>query len=68
MDIVIACNKMTADARFAMRKALEAGRSVSSRFDPVSFSLSTLFSGIFPANGGENREGLSGNCVHSPLE
>ncbi|KAK6107281.1 Ankyrin repeats (3 copies) family protein [Brugia pahangi] len=42
VDIVIACNKMTADARSAVRKALEAGRSVSSRFDPEELIVSAM--------------------------
>ncbi|VDM11902.1 unnamed protein product [Wuchereria bancrofti] len=42
VDIIIACNKMTADARSAVRKALEAGRSVSSRFDPEELIVSAM--------------------------
>ncbi|VDK87145.1 unnamed protein product [Onchocerca ochengi] len=42
VDIVIACNRMTAAARFAMRKALEAGQSVSSRFDPDELIISAM--------------------------
>lgn len=41
---MIACNKMTANARSSIRKALKAGRSVNSRFDPVS-SLHITFCG-----------------------
>uniref|UniRef100_A0A915Q0W2 Protein kinase domain-containing protein n=1 Tax=Setaria digitata TaxID=48799 RepID=A0A915Q0W2_9BILA len=42
VDIVIVCNKMTAAARSAVRKALEAGRSVSSRFDPEELIVSAM--------------------------
>uniref|UniRef100_A0A1I7VHP9 Protein kinase domain-containing protein n=1 Tax=Loa loa TaxID=7209 RepID=A0A1I7VHP9_LOALO len=42
VDIVIACNRMTADARSTIQKALEAGRSVSSRFDPEELIVSAM--------------------------
>ncbi|VDM94940.1 unnamed protein product [Thelazia callipaeda] len=42
VDIIITCNRITFNARSALRKALEAGRSVNSRLNSDEFIVSAI--------------------------
>uniref|UniRef100_F1KRA1 Death-associated protein kinase dapk-1 n=1 Tax=Ascaris suum TaxID=6253 RepID=F1KRA1_ASCSU len=42
VDIIIACNRVTANARSAIRKASESGRPIDSRFDPEDLIVSAM--------------------------